>query len=79
MVCVCPGPVDTGFFDSAGVSDQMFGRPAAAEDVVTAALAGLGKRPVVIPGVRNRTMAFGSRILPRALVVRVAGALVRRG
>ncbi len=79
VVCVCPGPVDTGFFDSAGVSDQMFGRPAAAEEVVAAALAGLGKRTVVIPGVRNRTMALGSRFLPRALVVRVAGALVRRG
>jgi short-subunit dehydrogenase len=79
ILAVCPGPVDTGFFDRAGISDRTFGKPATAEDVVAAALASLGRRPVVIPGVRNRTLALGSRLLPRGLVVRAAGGIVRRG
>jgi short-subunit dehydrogenase len=79
VLAVCPGPVDTGFFDRAGISDRTFGKPSNPEDVVAAALSALGRRVIVIPGLRNRTLAFGTRILPRRLVVRAAGGLVRRG
>jgi short-subunit dehydrogenase len=79
VLAVCPGPVDTGFFDRAGISDRTFGKPASPEDVVAAALASLGRRSVVIPGVRNRTFAVGARLLPRRLVVGLAGGIVRRG
>jgi len=78
-LAVCPGPVDTGFFDRAGIHDRTFGKAADPADVVTAALASLGRRTVAIPGVRNRASAFGARVLPRRFVVRMAGRIVERG
>ena len=79
ILALCPGPVATGFFDRAGIHDRTFGRPSAPDDVVAVALAALGRRLIVIPGVRNRASAFGSRMLPRRFVIRVAGGMVRRG
>jgi len=79
VLAVCPGPVATGFFDRAGISERTFGKPAEPDDVVAASLAGVGRRPVVISGVRNRTLALGARLLPRRLVVGMAGGIVRRG
>lgn len=79
ILAVCPGPVATGFFDRAGIHDRTFGKPSTPDDVVAAALASLGRRLIVIPGLRNRAFAFGSRMLPRRLVVGVAGGMVQRG
>lgn len=79
VLAVCPGPVDTGFFDRAGIHDRTFGKAASPEGVVAAALAALARRTVVIPGARNRASAFGARVLPRRFVVRMAGKIVERG
>lgn len=79
VVAACPGPVATDFFDRAGISERTFGKPADPDDVVAAALAGVGRRPVVIAGVRNRAIAIGARLLPNRVVVILAGGIVRRG
>ncbi len=79
VLAVCPGPVDTGFFDRAGIHDRTFGKAANPEDVVAAALASLGRRAVVIPGARNRATAFGARVLPRRFITRIAARIVERG
>jgi short-subunit dehydrogenase len=79
VLAVCPGPVETGFFDRAGVRTGIFGPPAQVGDVVTAGLAALGRRAVVVPGLRNRAMGLATRFLPTAVTTRLAGQLARRG
>lgn len=79
VLAVCPGPVETGFFDRAGVSSAVFGAPGQAEHVVAASLAALGRRSMVVPGVRNRAMGLATRFLPTPVVAHVAGLMARRG
>lgn len=77
---LCPGLVQTGFQRQAGTDRVAFDRtpPTSVEHVVERALAGLRRhRSLVIPGWRDRLSILGQRLLPRALVRRVAGALFR--
>jgi short-subunit dehydrogenase len=74
---LCPGPTATEFGDVAG-----FGRAipkfaiAQAEPVVRAGLNGLQhNRAVVIPGLLNKMSGQGHRLLPRAALRRIAGAI----
>jgi len=74
---LCPGPTATEFGDVAG-----FGRPipkfavADAQSVVRAGLDGLdSNRAVVVPGMLNKLSAQGHRLLPRAALRRIAGAI----
>jgi short-subunit dehydrogenase len=71
-VCaLCPGPVDTGFFDKAGIPHDYF--PAllarSPERVARAGYEGLmaGHR-IVVPGEPNRAITLLPRLLPRGLV-----------
>ena len=75
---LCPGPTRTEFGEVAG-----FG-PASAFDklsmdsptVVRAGLRGLERnKAVVIPGLVNKTGAISGRLVPRALVRKIAGAI----
>jgi uncharacterized protein len=72
-VCaLCPGPVDTGFFDQAGIPRNYF--PAlfarTPERVARAGYAGLmGGHRIVVPGKPNRVISLLPRLLPRGLVV----------
>ena len=75
---LCPGPVETGFAEAAGLGDEEAGDalprimwvPAAR--VARAAVEGLAAgRSVVIPGVANRALARVSHHAPRALVLPV--------
>jgi len=77
---LCPGLVHTGFQRRAGTDRVAFDRTPSmsVEFVVERALAGLDRRrSLVIPGWRDRLSVFGQRLLPRALVRRVAAALFR--
>jgi len=73
---LCPGPVDTGFGERAGLSreDATAALPAVLwetpEAVAAAGLDGLAAgRPVVIPGLANRAATAVGRLVPnRALV-----------
>lgn len=55
VLALCPGPVDTAFFEILGSRDAAIGQQLSAETVVDAALAALDAgRSVVIPGCRKR-------------------------
>jgi short-subunit dehydrogenase len=69
---LCPGPVDTEFFDVANVHGMLRKLAADAPSVVRAGLKGLDRnRAIVIPGARNRALAQSYRFMPRAAMRRI--------
>lgn len=81
VTCLCPGPVDTEFFDHGGLDRQkaVFLKTAmSAESVAEAACRAMEKnRSTVIPGLINRIGAQGHRISPLRLLTRVTARLLR--
>jgi short-subunit dehydrogenase len=77
VTALCPGPTRTGFVDAldADVSGTaIYHKLASPEPVVSAGLRALDRgRPVVVPGLKNRLMATGSRLSPGWV-----GALISR-
>jgi len=76
VTTLCPGPVETGFAEAAGMTDDEAGEalpkfmwvPAA--DVARAAVNGLDAgRPVVIPGAANRAAALFAHLAPKAWIL----------
>ena len=76
VTALCPGPVETGFAEVAGITDEEAGEslpkfmwvPVA--DVAKAAVDGLAAgRPVVIPGMANRAAAGLAHLAPKALIL----------
>ncbi|MFN2593061.1 MAG: SDR family NAD(P)-dependent oxidoreductase [Candidatus Dormibacteria bacterium] len=75
VTALCPGPTETGFAARAGTEDsRLFKGPTM--DARTVAEAGyaalMAGRPLVIPGIRNRLLAFGVRLGPRRLVTQIS-------
>jgi short-subunit dehydrogenase len=73
---LCPGPVETGFAEAAGMSDEAAGEAlpkimwVSAASVAAQAVDGMAKgQPVVIPGIANRALARISHHLPRRLLL----------
>lgn len=83
VLAVCPGPVDTPFFEATGNANLRKtvpkGTMITADDVVRASCeafrAGKG---VVIPGFTNKLLAVGSKLLPRALVAAASARMLKR-
>jgi uncharacterized protein len=82
VTALCPGPVETGFQDAAGFSDEEAegAMPkfmwVPATTVAKAAIAGLdANRAVVIPGLANRVGAAAGWLAPRNVIV---AAVARR-
>jgi short-subunit dehydrogenase len=75
VTALCPGATRSGFFDRASMQDSQFVRHAMM-DSMTVARAGynglMHGKPVVIPGTRNRLLAFTTRFFPRNMVTRVS-------
>jgi short-subunit dehydrogenase len=74
--CLAPGPTDTGFAAQAGAAgSRLFRRGVMdAGRVARAGHDGLRRgRTLVIPGLRNRALAFSVRLSPRVLVTRISG------
>ncbi|HWE53944.1 MAG TPA: SDR family oxidoreductase [Acidimicrobiales bacterium] len=73
---LCPGPVETGFGQAAGFTDEeAHALPSimwvTAADVAKAAVAGMDRgAPVVIPGAANRAGAFFAQHAPHGLLTR---------
>jgi short-subunit dehydrogenase len=76
VTTLCPGPVETGFAEAAGMTDDEAGEalpkvmwvPAA--DVARAAVDGLDAgRPVVIPGAANRAAASLAHLAPKGWIL----------
>jgi short-subunit dehydrogenase len=77
---LCPGPVRTGFQSVAGsdIAPSQKRSILTAEETVAAGLAGYQRnKSVNIPGGLNRVGAFGSWLMPRGLVVRTVGRMMR--
>jgi len=75
VTALCPGPTATEFFDVAayGQSTNLEKFAMASAPVVAAGLAGVSvNQPVVIPGIVNKVGAQGHRLLPRAILRKVA-------
>jgi short-subunit dehydrogenase len=78
VTALCPGPTETGFSSRAGSEQsRLFKGPTMdARTVAEAGYAGLmAGKPVVIPGLRNRLLAFGVRVTPRRVVTQIARRL----
>jgi short-subunit dehydrogenase len=78
VTCLCPGVTATEFFEAAGFE----GMPLYRVDMMDAArVARRGYdgwragRVIILPGLRNRLLVLGSRILPRAVTRRVIRVL----
>ncbi len=78
--CLCPGPVETGFQDRAGMSfDGMMAavKPALvpAAEVARQGYEGLmAGKTVVVPGAVNKAMVWSARLTPRAVLMPILGA-----
>jgi len=75
VVVVCPGFIDTGFFEHAGHDAAKIRLPLSGTDVVVrAAIKGLAKNKVrVFPTLLDLILVFSQRLVPRKTVVSLAG------
>jgi hypothetical protein len=78
VLVLCPGPTDTEGPKRTGVNPENVPGMMHVAPVVKAALDGLGRRGVVIPGLLNRVAYFLVCLLPRAFATRMAGRMIRR-
>jgi short-subunit dehydrogenase len=85
VLCVCPGPTQTKFFESAGFErDENDAGPAipfsqSPTDVVAESLRAFRKgRPVVVTGGSNRLSTKLAGLVPRTWSARVAGKVMQR-
>jgi short-subunit dehydrogenase len=76
VTTLCPGPVETGFAEASGLSDEEAGDAlpkimwVPADQVAKAAVDGLASgRPVVIPGTVNRVTAVAAHLIPKAWIL----------
>lgn len=80
VMALCPGPVPTGFQDTAGFEIAPSQRLAtlSAEDTVTRALeAYREERDVFIPGAVNYLSSIGSKLMPRRLLLKTVAKMMR--
>jgi short-subunit dehydrogenase len=75
VTVLAPGPTDTGFADRAGNRESRLFRgstmdPGAVAEIGYRAL--MRGKTLVVPGLRNRVMAFSVRLAPRRLVTQLA-------
>lgn len=79
VLACCPGPVRTPTLERGAPRPNPLAPAMDADPVARAALAGIGRRAVVIPGWRNRLSAvLTTRVLPRAASVALVSAATRR-
>ena len=76
VTTLCPGPVETGFAEAAGMTDEEAGETlprimwVPVDDVARAAVEGLAAgRAVVIPGPANRVGAGLAHLVPKSLLL----------
>jgi short-subunit dehydrogenase len=75
VTALAPGPTETGFSSHAGSEQSRLFKGATmdARSVAEAGYAALmAGKPVIVPGVRNRLLAFGVRLAPRRVVTQIA-------
>ncbi|MGV8844997.1 SDR family NAD(P)-dependent oxidoreductase [Tessaracoccus sp.] len=73
VLCICPGPTDTSFFDNAGNGGVMKNRRRRPDQVVATTFTALrAAKPYVVDGFANKVVAQATRFLPTGLMVRAA-------
>ena len=82
VMAVCPGPVDTGFFEATGASHLRETVPSAsvvsAQLVVDEALSGLRRRNrLVIPGALSKASSVFTRLAPRPWLTLAVGKFMK--
>jgi uncharacterized protein len=78
VLSLCPGYVDTGFQAVANsASMPKMGAILTPQEVVQTALKALGKKPSVVPGVRNKFLALSPRLLPRHMATQATAGLFK--
>jgi uncharacterized protein len=83
VLCVCPGPVDTPFFEATGNeklrSTVPKGTMMTADAVVAASLKAFrAGRGLVVPGISNKLLAASGRFVPRGLLTAVTAKVMKR-
>jgi uncharacterized protein len=81
VTALCPGPTTSGFQARAAMQEARIvqGGLMDSRTVVEAGYAGLmAGKPLVIPGFRNRALAFATRFVPRTQVTRMARSIQER-
>lgn len=83
VTALCPGPVDTPFFEATGSPELRKAVPKGfmmtAEKVAARALAALAAgRPVVVPGGANKLLSGVPRLLPRRWMALASGLAMNR-
>lgn len=74
---LCPGPVDTNFNNVAGVSFALRGM--SAKNCVRYCLKQMDQgKCIIVPGLMTKLAAFGPRILPRSLVLKIVANMQSR-
>jgi short-subunit dehydrogenase len=74
VTALCPGPTESGFQERAKMKESRLiqNKMMDARTVAKAGLDGMFQgKPVVIPGARNRLLAFSVRLSPRAMVTNI--------
>jgi len=78
VMALCPGVTETNFFEAAHGQKPPARVAQTPEEVVDVALRGLAHRkPVVISGWTNFLMVESERFVPRSLITRMAGRMMR--
>ena len=78
VMALCPGVTETGFFEAARMHKPPARASQTPEDVVDTALRGLKHgRSHIISGLPNYLMVQSERLVPRSLIARVAGMVLR--
>lgn len=84
VTCLCPGPIKSAFFGRAGMSDVRLasGKPLKLMDAETVAAIGYDalkrQKVVVVPGYRNKIIAFMASVVPPAIATRLTRWLMER-
>lgn len=72
VVCICPGPTETSFFENAGNGDLMKIRRSPEQVVATTFAALRSGKPYAVDGFGNNVLSKMARFVPTALLVKAA-------
>jgi uncharacterized protein len=79
VMALCPGVTETNFFEAARGEKPPARMAESPEDVVETALRGLeGRKSHIVSGWTNLLMIEAERFVPRSLVLRAAGKMMRK-
>ncbi len=81
VTALCPGVTSTEFFDTMGTQDAAVGAvktPQQVADLTMKAIDARSTPPSIISGLRNRMLILTTKLLPRKLVLNVAGGMMTK-